>query len=76
MHFARFIRNVPLRANDGVRTKSVINVILQTVDDTVEHRVNQKDCPYVKPSSERCATPKVVTQTMLITSESSQYAMG
>ena len=40
-----------------------------TLETIVEHTENQKDWPYVKPSSIRCMIPKAVTIGIMITSE-------
>lgn len=43
--------------------------MLVAVEAIVEQTVNQKDCPYVKPSSKRCCMPNIVTAGILIRSD-------
>lgn len=66
----RCLRVSPLeeRAKSGVRTKSIMSMMLVREEAIVEQTVNQKDWPYVKPSLKRWMTPKMVTVMMFIIS--------
>ena len=58
----------PRLAKSGVRAKSTMMETFVIEDTIVEQSVIQKASPYVKPSSKRCSTPKVVTAMILIIS--------